>query len=44
MTAYKAGNNGVYNAIVDSLDELLQIKEITKQEYDNIYNNNNLKI
>lgn len=43
MAAYKAGNNGVYNAIVESLDELLKIKEITKQEYDHIYNNN-LKI
>ena len=43
MTAYKAGNNGVYNAIVESLDELLKINEITKQEHDHIYNNN-LKI
>ena len=25
MTAYKAGNNGVYNAIVESLDDLLKI-------------------
>ena len=43
MAAYKVGNNGVYNAIVESLDELRKINEITKQEYDHIYNNN-LKI
>lgn len=43
MSAYNAGNNGVYNTIVEILDEALNKKIITKQQYDNIYNNN-LKI
>lgn len=43
MSAYNAGNSGVYNTIVEILDELLNKKIICKQEYDNIYNNN-LKI
>ena len=43
MSAYNAGNSGVYNTIVEILDELLNKKIICKQEYDNIYDNN-LKI
>ena len=43
MSAYSAGNSGVYNTIVEILDELLNKKIICKQEYDNIYDNN-LKI
>ena len=35
-----AGNTGVNNTIVDILDELLDIKAISKQYYDDIFKNN----
>lgn len=46
MSAYNAGHTNVEKIIVHILDELLRIKEITKQEYDILYNDiyNNLKI
>ena len=40
LTALKAGNNGVYNTVVGILDELLKIRVITKEAYDDIYKNN----
>ena len=40
LTALKAGNNGVYNTAVGILDELLKIRVITKEAYDDIYKNN----
>ena len=39
ITALHAGNNGVYNTAVSILDELLQIKAISKENYDIIYKN-----
>lgn len=40
LTALDAGNNGVYNTAVSILDELLRIRAISKQDYDDIYKNN----
>jgi hypothetical protein len=40
LAAVRAGNNGVYNTTVSILDELLNIRVITKEEYDDIYKNN----
>ena len=34
VVAYRAGNNALYNPIVDMLDELLDKKVISKKEYD----------
>ena len=44
VAAYKAGNNGVEETIQDILDELLNIKAINKNEYDQIYKNLFIKI
>jgi hypothetical protein len=40
LTALHAGNNGVYNTAVSILDELLEIRAISKETYDKIYQNN----
>ena len=40
ITAMHAGNSGVYNTAVSILDELLNIKAISKKDYDKIYQNN----
>ncbi len=37
--AKQAGNNGVHNNINSILDELLRVKAIDKDEYDNLYKN-----
>ena len=39
LVAKEAGNTGLDNAIVSMLDELLRIKVINKDAYDNIYKN-----
>ena len=39
LIALHAGNNGVYNTAVTILDELLMIKAITKEGYDEIWKN-----
>ena len=44
VAAYEAGNNGVEETIQDILDELLNIKAISKSEYDQIYKNLFIKI
>jgi hypothetical protein len=39
VIAKEAGNTGIDNVIVSALDELLNIKAITKNEYDKVYKN-----
>src|ERR1700761_666979 len=39
FVAKEAGNTGLDNAIISMLDELLRIKAINKDDYDNIYKN-----
>jgi len=39
VTALHAGNDGVYNTAVGILDELLRIRKISKNDYDDIYKN-----
>ena len=39
VTAKKAGNTGLDNTIISALDELLNNKWVTKDEYDKLYKN-----
>lgn len=39
IASFKAGNNSLHNAIIDVMDELLENRVISKEVYDEIYQN-----